>query len=259
MSAYKFTYQSDNFNPDEARNARLCIKAGKSEVSFLVACDDKLLAWKDKCNAVELAADKHLAELMALPFEQVVVGVMPDNVTLIPAAMYVPENVNDYARFLDVKPEDKVFAAPIDEDNQVIYRQNVPEVVLQKFNSSKIVPADRGWITAIAKTEPGNHNLYIDITDHQLSIVNFSGGKLRFYNTFNAADVNDMIYYCLFVAKRLDMQPGYTSLIISGQCAASDISRFNEFFRAVKYNDLRAFDMPLGVPGHQLLSLAMLA
>ena len=261
MSYYKFTYQSDNFSLDKSYNARLFVKAGKSKLSFLIVGDGNLLAWKDKCTVAELAGDTALMEILALPYEQVVIGLIPDNLTLIPAAMYMPEHVNDYARFLDVKPEDKVFTALLDEYNQVIYRtdQNVPDILAQRFDLEKTVPADRGWIAAIAKSEPGNNHIYLDITDDQLSITNFYDGKLRFYNNFKAADVNDIIYYCLFVAKRLELQPDYSSLIISGQCAASDIARFNEFFGVVSYSNLKAFNIPLGVPAHQLLSLAVLS
>jgi hypothetical protein len=169
--------------------------------------------------------------------------------------------LGNYARFLDVKNEDRVFAAKLDEANQVIYKtdKTTIDTLATKFNIQNTIPADRGWVAAIAKSQPSNYAIYLDVNDGQVSLLSFNDGQVRFYNCFKADDINDILYYTLFAAEQLEMKPDYTTLIVSGHTAGGDIDKLGEFFRLVKYNDLKVVDAPYGVPSHQLLSLAGLA
>lgn len=239
----------------------LFIKACKAEFSILIAENGRLLAWKDKCAPADLAGDKALGEVLAAPFKTVVVGLTPEALTLVPTELYEADKILEYARYLDVRAEDRVFASQLDDQNQVICRIDhaVTDALASRFNLQGTVPAYRGWLTAIAKSEPLNNAIYVDVNCGQVTMANFNGGKLRFFNTFAVSDVNDILYYALFATQQLDMQADYTSLIVSGNCPASDFDKLNEFFRMVKYNDLKAIDVPMGVPAHQVLALASLA
>lgn len=261
MSEYSFTYKSDGFSLTKAADSVLYIKACKAELSLLIAEEGRLLAWKDKCLPADLATNDELVQVLAAPFKKITIGLTPDALTLVPAALFDAENLADYARYLDVRVEDRVFASPLDDENQVVCRINhaITDALAERFNLQDTVPAYRGWLAAIAQTEPGNNTIYLDVNCGQVTLANFNGGKLRFFNTFAVGDVNDILYYLLFVVQQLDMQADYTSLIVSGNCPAGDFDKLNEFFRIVKYNDLKAIDVPMGVPAHQVLALASLA
>lgn len=261
MSEYSFTYKSDGFSLAKAPDSTLYIKACKAELSILIAEGGRLLAWKDKCPLADMSANDNLAQVLTAHFKKVIIGLTPDALTLVPAPLFDAENLADYARFLDVHATDRVFASELDADNQVVCRINhaITDALASRFNLQDTVPAYRGWLAAIAKTEPGNNTIYLDVNCGQVTMANFNSGKLRFLNTFAVGDVNDILYYGLFVVQQLDMQADYTSLIVSGNCPAADFDKLNEFFRIVKYNDLKAIDVPMGVPAHQVLALASLA
>ena len=259
MSEYSFTYRNDNFNPGQADNATLFIKAGKTALSFLIVQDGQLLAWKDNAPLDELTGEGELKSILSAPYKQVITGLVADALTLVPSDLYSADDVAGYARFLDVKEGEKVFAAKLDAANQIVYKTVATDTFAAQFNVQDAVPADRGWINAIAESEPSNYALYADICDGQVSLLAFNGGQVRFYNTFKATTIDDVLYYCLFTAKQLDLQPDYTQLILSGHTAAGDIDKLGGFFRTVKYNDLKLLDVPQGVASHQLLSLAALA
>lgn len=262
MSDYSFTYHDDGFSFEKASDAGLFIKLGKTELSFLVAREGRLLAWKDKCPLTALNEDEELVKLLASPFKKVVVGLLPAALTLIPADLFIPQNTADYARYLDIKADNKAFTAKLDDENQLIYRVDktaYTELAAKIDLNSLTVPADRGWINTIAKTEPGNNNIYVDINAGQVSLLNFNGGKLRFYNSFKTDGINDVLYYGLFAAQQLDIKPDDASLIVSGLCTDGDMEQLKQFFRIVKYNDVRAIQSSLVVPSHQILSLAALA
>lgn len=261
MSGYSFTYRSEIFDLDKAYDAELLIKASRAEFSFLIISKGVLLAWKDRTAISEISNDHELATVLAANFKQVTIGLLPDALTLVPSQLFAVERVGDFARFLDVMPDDKVFAAKLDADNQLIYKTDHTFInfLVSKFNLAPTIPADRGWIHAIAKSEPVNYAIYMDVTEGQISLLNFNGGDIRFYNCFKTEDINDIIYYTLLVAQRLDIQPDYASLVISGNLAVSDMDKLKEFVRVVKTNDLKVLDIPAGVSSHQILSLAALA
>jgi hypothetical protein len=83
--------------------------------------------------------------------------------------------------------------------------------------------------------------------------------KRAFLTRLKLTDINDVLYYTLFVANQLDMQPDNTALFVSGTCPAGDFEKLNEFFKVVKYSDVKVIDVPMGVPAHQVLSIAALA
>jgi hypothetical protein len=261
MSEYSFTYKTDGFSLAKAHDSTLYIKACKAEFSILIVEEGRVLAWKAKCALADLAEDEDLGDILTAPFKKIVVGITPDALTLVPTALFAEENTLDYARFLDVKTEDRVFASQLDTENQVICKidHNITDALASRFSLTDTVPAYRGWLAAIAKSGPGNHHIYIDINCGQLTLANFNEGKLRFYNSFVVTDVNDILYYSLFAVEQLQLQADYTSLIVSGNCPASDFDQLNQFFKVVKYNDLKIVDVPMGVPAHQILALASLA
>lgn len=262
MSDYSFTYHDDGFSLEKAGDAGLFIKLGKKELSFLIASQGRLLAWKDRCPLSAINEDEQLGKILNAPFKKVVVGLLPAALTLIPADLFIPQNIADYARYLDIKADNKAFTAKLDNENQLIYRVDKAsyEELASKIDLNDItVPADRGWISAIARNEPESHNIYVDINAAQVSLLNFNGAKLRFYNSFKTDGITDVLYYCLFAAEQLNMKPDRTTLIISGLCTDSDIENLSQFFAAVKYNDARAIQASLMVPSHQVLSLAALA
>ncbi|MES2275895.1 MAG: DUF3822 family protein [Bacteroidota bacterium] len=261
MSEYSFTYKSDGFSLAKAHDSGLFIKACKAEFSILIVEDGRLLAWKDKCALTELAENEDLGDILTAPFKTVVVGLTPDALTLVPTELFAEENTLDFARFLDVKAEDRVFATQLDEENQVVCKidHNITDALASRFSLQDTVPTYRGWLAAIAGSGPSNNSIYIDVNCGQVTLANFNGGKLRFYNSFAVSDINDILYYSLFAAGQLELQPDYTSLVVSGNCPASDFDKLNEFFRIVKYNDLKVVDVPMGVPAHQILALAALA
>lgn len=262
MSDYSFTYHDDGFSLEQANNAGLFIKLGKKEMTFLIAGDGRLLAWKDKCPLSALTDDGELSKIFTASFKKIVVGLLPSALTLIPADLFIPQNTADYARYLDIKADNKAFSAKLDNENQLIYRvdKNSYTELADKIDLTYItVPADRGWINTIAKNEPGNYSIYIDMNAGQVSLLNFYGTKIRYYNVFKTDGVNDVLYYCLFAAEQLEIKPDYTTLIVSGLCNDKDLEQLNQFFGVVKYNDASVIQSSLMVPSHQVLSLAALS
>jgi hypothetical protein len=262
MSDYSFTYHDNGFSLDNVYNATLFLKLGKTGLSFLIASQGRLLAWKDACPLTALIEDAGLGKVLAAPYKEVRVGLLPEALTLIPTGLFAPEKAGEYARYLDVKPGNKVFSARMDANNYIIYKISTLafESLASKINLNGVtIPADRGWITANAGTGPADHALYADVNEGQVSLLNFNGGRLRFYNVFDAQGIDDMLYYCLYTVNQLNLKPDEATLMVSGKCADEDMERLRQFFRSARYNDSPAVQISSSVQQQQVLSLATLA
>lgn len=262
MSDYPFTYRDNGFSLNSVYNATLFLKLGKGGLSFLIASQGRLLAWKDACPLTAIVEDTGLGEILAAPFKEVRIGLFPEALTLIPAELFTTEKTGEYARYLDVKPGNKVFSAKMDSNNQLIYKINTLafEALTSKISlKGATIPADRGWLAAITKTAPADNSLYADVNEGQVSMINFNGGKLRFYNVFDAQGIDDLLYYCLFTASQLNLEPNEATLVVSGKCTDADMDKLRQFFRSVRYNDAQTVQIDSSVQPHQILSLATLA
>jgi|GEM_PF-4431804 len=262
MSDYSFTYQQHNFSPEQAANATLYIRAGKSGISYLIAADNQVQAWKDHCNWADVASG-NVKQLLSRPYQQVVAGLLPDTLTLLPEALFSSEDAPVYARYLDVKKEDKVFISSFIADNRLLYKvdADVIKAIGDLFDVQTAVPADRGWVAAVASSNPSSEYLYINIAGSQLSVLSFKDQKLQLYNCFEVNGIDDVLYYTLFVADQLQMRHADTTLVVAGDLVngSADYQKLSGFFKQVQMSDLRVLPLPYDLPGHQVLALTALS
>jgi hypothetical protein len=121
--------------------------------------------------------------------------------------------------------------------------------------------SSKGWVTAMAKNNPDQHNLYLNINRDQVELVAFNSGKLRFYNKFEFKNNDELAYFTALVTTELGLQPADTNLYISGDIDADDkgINRLAEFFGKVQINDQQVLTLPEEIESHRILSLAALS
>jgi hypothetical protein len=229
--------------------------------SYAIAYQNKLMAWAENCalEVLDDPGDDH--ELLTFDYKNVITALPATGFTLVPNAIFIEDKVADIARFLDVKPDEKVFAQPLDDENHIVYKVNGAAVeTAEIYGLQKAVFIGKGWITAIAKNYPPDCNLYLNITGDQLEVLYFVGGKLRFYNAFEFKNPDEFTYYTAFVVKELQLSPKGINLVLSGDVKLGDknTERLAAFFNGVELNHLRLLDAPAEVLSHQILALAAL-
>jgi hypothetical protein len=243
-------------------NYTLLLQIYSTSFSYAVVYQHRLLAWAENCDLDLLNEPGNEHDLLSFDYKNIVVGVPSTGFTLIPDTLYNPDKIADLARFLDVKPNEKVFAQQLDDHNHIIYK--VDEAVIataQIFGLQKVVYIAKGWINAIAESKPAANDLYLDIDKSQASVLYFSAGKIRFYNTFEFNNPDELAYYAVFVAQELKLKTEDINLILSGDITIGDknASRLAEFFNGVEPDHLQVLDLPDSIPSHQILALAALS
>jgi hypothetical protein len=263
MNNHKTYYRDNDFEPEQAEGHTLLIQIDPSTFSYAVIGQNKLLAIELKRNLNELTEVTGENNLLSANYRERIIGLPQNGFTFMPMSLFSPDHITDFARFLDVKANEKVFSQPLDTENQVIYKvdEGITAIIADKFDVKNVVFSAKGWMKAIAISNPPKENLYLNIDVGKVEILNFQENKLRFYNNFDFKNMDELVYFTSFVAQELQLQPQQITLVLSGDVEINDKNcrRLREFFHKVELNDLKTIDLPEQIPSQSVLSLTALA
>ena len=262
MNDHDNNYTDNSFNLYQAYSYTLLLQVGATSFSYAVVHQNRLLVSAQNCDLNELVNPRQLNDLLTATYKKVIIGMPATGLTLVPKSLFSEDHVADFARLLDVKETEKVFAQTLDDQNMIIYKTGEALVsAVEKFNLQNTVYTACGWIKAIAKSSPPNANLYIEIGNDTVQFLYFSLGALRFYNTFEFKTEDELTYFTSFVAEELNLKPISTTLVLSGDVTTGDknMSRLAEFFTKVELNTLNILELPGQIAAHKFLALAALS
>jgi len=263
MSEHIYNYRDPNSSLYQVNsNYALLLQIYPASFSYAVVYQNRLIAWCEDCDLHLLDEPGEAHEFLNFEYKNVVTALPATGFTLMPNALFNADKVADLARFLDVKPSEKVLAQPLDDDNHIIYKVDDAIVKTAKmFGLQKTVYMAKGWINAVEGSNPPADNLYLNIDKQQVEILYFAAGNLRFYNTFTFNNPDELVYYTGFVAKELELQPHRLNLVLSGDINRDDknASRLAEFFNGVEESSLKVLDLPDEIFPHQILALSALS
>ena len=262
MSNRNYQYLDPDFSPEKTKKYTLLVKADNTKFSFAITDKNKLLVLAEGLDISELNGLADEDDFLFKNYKQSIIGLTGNAFTLVPVSLFNPDKVADFARFLDVQETEKVFSQPFDDDNQVVFKVDEPllPVITDKFDLKNVVFAPKGWAMAVRDNSAKN-NLYLNISSGKVEILNFTDGKLHFYNEFEFENEDELVYFTSFVAGELQLAPEVTTLILSGDVEAGDknFNRLSEFFNTVELNGTAIIQMPAQFPAHSSLALAALS
>src|SRR5579872_2251653 len=247
MSNRTYQYLDPDFSPEKTKKYTLLVKADNTRFSFAITDKNKLLVLAEGLDIEELNGPADENDFLFKSYKQSIIGLTGNAFTFAPVSLFNPEKVADFARFLDVQDTEKVFSQPFDDENQVIFKVGEPALpaVGDKFGLKNIVFAPKGWIMAVRGNAEKN-NLLLNIDRNKVEILNFTDGRLRFYNEFEFENEDELVYFTSFVAGELQLAPEAVTVILSGEIEEADknYNRLGEFFSKVELNGTAIIDMP---------------
>jgi hypothetical protein len=262
MSNRKYQYLDADLNPQNAADHTLLMQVGAGNFSFAVTDGRKLLLLADNASTDELNGPNGEDDLLFRNYGRRIIGLSYTGFTLLPLSIFEPEKTAGFARFLDVKPTEKIFSQSLDTENQVIFKAcgEVSDSIAANFDLNNVVFGPAGWIKAIAGNSPADKSLYLNISGNQAEILNFTDDKIRFYNRFEFMSEDELAYFATVVAGELDVPPMAVSIYVSGNIADGDrnFNRLKKFFGRVYVNPVRQLQLPGEFASHTLLSLTAL-
>ncbi|RVU02774.1 DUF3822 family protein [Mucilaginibacter limnophilus] len=261
MNEPVYYYTNDAIDLQQAGSYTLLLKLNTSTFAYAVAQSNSLIEWGGINPIAELTNPADIAELLSAEYRQVIVGLPSVAYTLIPEAIFSEANVNDFVRFLDVQPGEKVFIQQLDSENRVLYKVSADVInAIEKYGVENTVFGLKGWVKAIAGSNPSDDTIYAEISGSKVSFLYYNYGKLRFLSTFDFYTPDELSYYAAFVTEQLKMQPKKTRVCISGEISRNDdeFKRLADFFNEVETTNLNLLQLPDEVEPHHILSVAAL-
>ncbi len=255
-------YTDNTFNLYQAYSYTLLLQVEATAFSYAVVNDNRILVSAQNCDLQELAQPRQLHDLLSATYKKVIIGMPSSALTLVPNSLFREEKVAGFARFLDVKDNEKVFAQTLDDQNAIIYKTNNRLVAMvEKFGLQNTVYTAKVLIKAIAQNNPPNNYLYLEIGKDKVQFLYFSLNALRFYNTFDFKNEDELAYFTTFVAEELNLKPQYITLVVSGNAAAGDknLTRLGNFYPKIELNNIKVLELPALMAPGKLLSLAALS
>jgi len=260
MGEINYTYQNEDFNLSLAYYYTMVLQVNSTSFTYAVFYDSKLMALAEHCSLEELINPVGMADELFANFKDIVVGVDAEVFTLVPIELYSTDNVAGYARFLDVKQDDKVLAQQLDADNFIIYKITAAVFeAIEKFDLSRCVYSSKGWVNAIANSGPAYNTIYVNIEEERAELLRFRNGKIRLYNTFEYKTADDLTYAVSIVFKETGVLQREVQLSLSGNALNQEYkARLAEFFPVTDLNTIKILQLPEELNSAQLLKLSAL-
>ena len=199
-----------------------CIKDGAAgAVSYY-----KELVFEDRIGlaALEQALVEEIEALDGYDPESLAVKVIHDNElnTLVPKPLFNEDHLADYLKFnTRILKNDFIAFEPVlaDAYNIFIPYANINNKVFELFGDFEYSHASTLLINqlvgAYKHTKDRLMIAYVSAFKHfELIIIN--NGELELYNSFHYNNADDFIYYVLFTAEQMEMNPETFSLYILG-------------------------------------------
>ena len=180
------------------------------------------------------------------------VSVVHDNElsSLVPKPLFNEEFVADYLKFNSkILRSDYITYDEMqinDAVNVYVPYVNINNFLYDKFGEFEFKHFSTIVLENILSIEKNSKNckMYVHLSDCHFEIIIAENGQLKLYNTFEHSTKEDFIYYILFTAEQLEMNPEEFSMEIIG-----NIDEEHEFFQ-IAYKYVR--DVTLFVPNQKL-------
>lgn len=201
------------------------------------------------------------------PFNRIRVAVSGKKFTFIPTELYEPSHLEDYVKFLQAGSEAKV----LDKEIRIAGIHNISVLheagyaALQElFDRPQVNHQASSFIEGILyystqMPQSGSTRLFVDVEAESFQIAAVKEGRLLFYNMFEVANAEEIMYYTLGLCSEFDVQGA--ELILSGKVEQGDpLHRMlRESFSTVEMAESSVFtkipDAFVKVPAHRYFSL----
>jgi len=237
-----------NKNYSKLTNLELSIQISLSGLSFCILQSDtktittlRHVNFDKKLNPFEVL-DKltHLfntEDVLQVPFNNVNVIHANELSTLVPKPLFKEDCLADYLKFNSkiLKSDFIAFDEITSNDSVNVYVPyiNINNFIYEKFGSFTYKHFSTILIEHILFIEKNSENtkVYVNVNSNHFEIIVIEKGKLILYNTFEYTTKEDFVYYILFTAEQLKLNPETLNLILLG-----DVNKDTDLYKiAYKY------------------------
>jgi hypothetical protein len=238
METGQKTFQT-NSNLDKLRNNTLSIQVSLSGLSFCILntetnaityCNainfDKILNPTEVLN--ELKHHIHTIDVLQQDFDSVHLIHENELSTLVPKPLFNEDFLADYLKFNSkILSNDYIThddLAQGDIVNVYVPYVNINNFIYDTYGAFEFNHYSTILLNTLFAIHKNNSEaiMYINIANKHFEVTVLEGNKIVLYNTFEYQSKEDFIYYILFTAEQLQLNPDKFSLILIGSITEND-------------------------------------
>lgn len=226
-------------NTKNISNLKLSIQVSLSGLSFCILNSYtntieflKFIDWEKRLNP-NLVLDKlqhcfNTEKSLLQSFSEILVIHKNELSTLVPKALFNEDNLADYLKFNNkILSTDYLTYDHISQNESVnVYVPyiNINNYLYDRFGEFTFKHFSTIYIEQILKTEKNvdKPKMYVNVCNDSMDIAVVENNDLRLYNSFEYFTKEDFIYYILFTAEQLDLNPETLELIFTGIIDSKD-------------------------------------
>jgi|GEM_PF-5755659 len=187
---------------------------------------------------------------------------------LIPAALYDKENRKSFLENQHkIDPGETIGDFPvkmIEAQMAYLYPDSIKSLKEKSLlANASLIPIDAAWLDVLTLTHKNNdrEHIHINISDGFISIAVFKAGGLQFYNTFETATPEEVLYFVMFVSEQLHVNPHKDSYYYSGFILKTDetfnlLSKYIKILKPEERPAIYNYSMPvLDIPRYMLFNV----
>jgi len=243
------------FNKDNTTNYHLSIQAEKSGLSFCIRDNhhgdfivfrkymfDHVYMISDLVGQVIGVLDRD--EILRLPFPSVHFMGYSQQSTLVPANYFSPGHLADYIDFNTGSSSDgELFSnliRPLDTYNVFVLPRPLVSLFTLHFKrvefSSQVTPFLLN--VSVERNIRKDPVIYVCLNSDFFDIAVTENGRLLIYNNFQFVNETDLLYYILFVCKKLSLKVNSIPLVLSGELSTrnSCYETLKQYFPSAGYD-----------------------
>ena len=223
--------KTNNIETNKLTNQRLSIQISLSGLSFSIldVSSQTIVALKSFKKSRVLTPLELLDYLKFVidtehlkqnTYSQITVIYRNDLSTLVPETLFDETNIADYLKFNNkILPSDFISYDQLSNGTVNVYVPlvNINNYIYDTFGAFTYKHYSTLFIEHLINLKDGlDSNMFVDVDENQFEIAVLKEQKLIFYNTFSYSTKEDFIYYILFTAEQLQMNPETFPLVFSG-------------------------------------------
>lgn len=207
-------------------------------------------------------------KLFRYSFNKIKVSYDTFNYTFVPSELYLPEDENEYGKFVKPSAHSKLLVNQIRSvniKNIGAIDSDLVAAVNRIFHAPKICNQASPFVEGIKKLAGADReSFFIDVKARHIQIGIIKNSKLLFYNIFECISADEFTYFLLIVIEQLGIDPKQIHVFLSGNISEADefYERTRQYFSHISFTDTRQLikygDKLETVPPHTYFSLISL-
>jgi len=180
---------------------------------------DRILTPMELLDYLKFVVDTE--HLKSKSFDSVTIIYKNELSTLVPKELFNEEHIADYLKFNNkILPTDYISFDELNDQtvNVFVPLVNINNFVYDTFGTFTYKHFSTVYIDYVMKhlVNYQETKMFVNVDENLFEILVVKDGKMIFFNTFNYSTEEDFIYYILFTAEQLKLNPEVFSLVFTG-------------------------------------------